>query len=131
MTPLGRLVPAVREALPPRPLVPITDLAVKDNALIVATQGRSIWMIDDLTVLHQLLAAGNTSAKTARLFDPKDAYRTKGRGGRASLTAGTNLPNGVITHFYLPEGMEQDSVVLNYHNAAGDLIRPRNGFWSI
>ena len=104
------------------PLVPITDLAVKDNALIVATQGRSLWMIDDLTVLHQLLAAGNTSAKTARLFDPKDAYRTKGRGGRASLTAGTNLPNGVITHFYLPEGMEQDSVVLNYHNAAGDLL---------
>jgi hypothetical protein len=56
------------------------------------------------------------------LFDPKDAYRTKGRGGRSSLTAGTNLPNGVITHFYLPEGMEKDSVVLNYHNAAGEVL---------
>jgi len=104
------------------PIVPITDLAVKDHSLIVATQGRSLWMIDDLTVLHQLLAGEKSNTKTARLFDPKDAYRTKGRGGRSSLTAGTNLPNGVITHFYLPEGMEQDSVVLNYHNAAGDLL---------
>jgi photosystem II stability/assembly factor-like uncharacterized protein len=104
------------------PIVPITDLAVKDHSLIVATQGRSLWMIDDLTVLHQLLAGEKSNTKTARLFDPKDAYRTKGRGGRSSLTAGTNLPNGVITHFYLPEGMEQDSVVLNYHNAAGDIL---------
>ena len=36
------------------PLVPITDLTIKDHSLIVATQGRSLWMIDDLTVLHQL-----------------------------------------------------------------------------
>ena len=36
------------------PIVPITDLTIKDNSLIVATQGRSLWMIDDLTVLHQL-----------------------------------------------------------------------------
>ncbi|MEK7254941.1 MAG: glycosyl hydrolase, partial [Bacteroidota bacterium] len=35
------------------PIVPITDLAVKNDNLIAATQGRSIWMIDDLTVLHQ------------------------------------------------------------------------------
>jgi hypothetical protein len=35
------------------PIVPITDLTIKDNSLIVATQGRSLWMVDDLTVLHQ------------------------------------------------------------------------------
>ncbi|MDB4059273.1 glycosyl hydrolase, partial [bacterium] len=35
------------------PIVPITDLAIKNNSLVVATQGRSLWMIDDLTVLHQ------------------------------------------------------------------------------
>ena len=32
------------------PIVPITDLAIKDNNLIVATQGRSLWILDDLTV---------------------------------------------------------------------------------
>ena len=36
------------------PIVPVTDMTIKDNSLIVATQGRSLWMIDDLTVLHQL-----------------------------------------------------------------------------
>ena len=36
------------------PIVPITDLTVKEDNLIAATQGRSIWLIDDLTPLHQL-----------------------------------------------------------------------------
>ena len=36
------------------PVVPITDIKIKDNSLIVATQGRGIWILDDLTVLHQL-----------------------------------------------------------------------------
>ena len=36
------------------PIVPITDLAIKDDNLIAATQGRSLWIIDDLTPLHQL-----------------------------------------------------------------------------
>ena len=35
------------------PEVPITDLALKDNDLIVATQGRSFWLLDDLDVLWQ------------------------------------------------------------------------------
>ena len=36
------------------PMVPITDLAIKNNNLIAATQGRSLWIIDDLTPLHQM-----------------------------------------------------------------------------
>ncbi|MDP7194608.1 MAG: asparagine synthase-related protein, partial [SAR202 cluster bacterium] len=36
------------------PIVPITDLVVKENDLVVATQGRSFWILDDLTPLHQL-----------------------------------------------------------------------------
>ena len=36
------------------PVVPITDLAIKNDNLIAATQGRSFWMIDDLTPFHQL-----------------------------------------------------------------------------
>ena len=73
------------------PIVPITDLTIKDNSLIVATQGRSLWMLDDLTVLHQLNS--NTSNAATTLFKPKDSYRTQGRSGGSSLTQGTNLPN--------------------------------------
>ena len=104
------------------PIVPITDLAVKDNSLIVATQGRSIWMIDDLTVLHQLKSI-STAAKTV-LFEPKDSYRTRGRGGKTSLTAGTNLPNGVIVHYYLKNyDAEKDVVELQFKEQDGTLIK--------
>ena len=41
------------------PIVPITDLAVKNNNLIVATQGRSLWILDDLSLLHQALDIDN------------------------------------------------------------------------
>src|SRR5204862_337440 len=36
------------------PIVPITDLAIKDDDLVVATQGRSFWVLDDLTPLRQV-----------------------------------------------------------------------------
>jgi photosystem II stability/assembly factor-like uncharacterized protein len=102
------------------PIVPITDLAVKENSLIVATQGRSLWMIDDLTVLHQLDA--NTASKDAVLFKPKDAYRTKGNKGRPSLTAGENMTAGVVTHMYFKDLKESDKVHLTYTSKAGDTL---------
>jgi len=52
------------------PIVPITDLAIKDNNLIVATQGRSVWILDDLTVIHQLY---DTGLHGNVLFQPKDS----------------------------------------------------------
>ena len=103
------------------PIVPITDLAVKDNNLIVATQGRSIWILDDLSVLHQLeegMAAGGR-----HLYQPKPAYRTDGNTTeKPSKTAGTNHPNGVITHFYLEELAEKDSISLAYTTTSGDTL---------
>ncbi|WP_054558753.1 WD40/YVTN/BNR-like repeat-containing protein [Croceitalea dokdonensis] len=103
------------------PIVPITDLAWKENNLIVATQGRSVWMIDDLTVLHQLHK--DKTAGKARLFAPKDSYRTKGRAAsKPSLTEGQNHPNGVVTHFYVKKATEKDSISLTYTSMAGDTL---------
>ncbi|MGI9549854.1 MAG: WD40/YVTN/BNR-like repeat-containing protein, partial [Aurantibacter sp.] len=107
------------------PIVPITDLALKDNNLIVATQGRSLWMIDDLTVLHQM----DDSKKTASsiLYKPKDAYRTKGGATKEpSKTEGANHPNGVVTHFYLKNVSEKDSVTISYATMAGDTLASFN-----
>ena len=104
------------------PIVPITDLTIKDKSLIVATQGRSLWMIDDLGVLHQL--SENTSKQKAQLFAPKDTYRMRGRGGKASKTKGTNLPNGVIVHYYLPQwNADTDSISLSFYDAEQKLIK--------
>ncbi len=103
------------------PIVPITDLALKDNNLVVATQGRSLWIIDDLTVLHQL-NEDNKAGETI-LYQPKDAYRTKGGASRnPSKTEGQNHPNGVITHFYLKDLSEKDSVALTYTSVSGDTL---------
>lgn len=102
------------------PVVPITDLALKDNNLIVATQGRSLWVIDDLTVMHQL-----SEAKSSKnfLFAPRDSYRTGGRGGRTSSTAGTNLENGVVTYFNIPDyDKKKDTVMLTYFRTNGDTL---------
>lgn len=103
------------------PIVPITDLAIKDDNLIVATQGRSVWMLDDLTVLHQLDAAKKSADMI--LYKPKDAYRTKGGARKTpSLTEGQNHPNGVVTHFYLRNLTEKDSVHLTFTSIAGDTL---------
>ncbi|MGI9547327.1 MAG: WD40/YVTN/BNR-like repeat-containing protein [Flavobacteriaceae bacterium] len=103
------------------PVVPITDLAVKDNNLVVATQGRSIWILDDLTVLHQL--NDESKRRDNILFQPKESYRTKGRTvEKPSKLAGANHPNGVITHFYLKDLKENDSIVLTYTSKTGDTL---------
>ncbi|WP_410504089.1 WD40/YVTN/BNR-like repeat-containing protein [Maribacter sp. 4G9] len=109
------------------PIVPITDLTIKDDNLIVATQGRSLWMIDDLTVLHQLEEGKKSSEQI--LYKPKDSYRTKGRASsRPSKTSGQNHPNGVVTHFYLKNLSEKDSVHLTYTSMAGDTLATYNNF---
>ncbi|SEK74433.1 Sortilin, neurotensin receptor 3 [Aquimarina amphilecti] len=104
------------------PIVPITDLTIKENNLVVATQGRSLWIIDDLTVLHQL----NSDSKTKEniLFKPKDTYRMRGGGRKGSKTEGTNHPSGVITYFNLKNfDKKKDTISLTYFNTKGDTIK--------
>ena len=103
------------------PVVPITDLTIKEDNLIVATQGRSLWMIDDLSVLHQL----NDGLKDDQviLFKPKDSYRTKGRAGKSNNYAGTNLDNGVVTYFNIDDyDVKKDTVALTFLTMKGDTI---------
>ena len=104
------------------PIVPITDLALKNNNLIAATQGRSLWIIDDLTIIHQSMA--KKSATDVVLFKPMDSYRIGGRQVKNSKTEGTNHPGGVMTHFYIPKLDEKkDTVSLTYFTLKGDTIR--------
>lgn len=103
------------------PIVPITDLTIKDNNLIVATQGRSLWIIDDLTVIHQLY---KTDVKKDVLFKPKDTYRMAGGSRKGSKTSGTNHPNGVVTYFNLKDyNKKEDTISLSYFNEKGDTIK--------
>lgn len=85
------------------PVVPITDLTVKNDNLIAATQGRSFWIIDDLTPLHQL--SSDIAKSDFHLYKPMPSYRMGGAGGfgRPSKTEGKNHPGGVMIHFMLKD----------------------------
>jgi photosystem II stability/assembly factor-like uncharacterized protein len=102
------------------PIVPITDLAWKDSDLIVATQGRSFWVLDDLTPLHQLTPA--LAARPMHLYAPRPAYRLPG-GSAAAPGMGQNPPNGVVLHYYLKEQPDSNAVTLRLLEADGTLIR--------
>ena len=104
------------------PIVPITDLAVKQNNLIAATQGRGLWIIDDLTVLHQTMK--DQIATGDRLFAPMASYKYGAGQVEDAVGVGLNHPSGVMTHFYLAHyDAEQDTVVLSYMDADGETIR--------
>ena len=55
------------------PVTPVFDMVVKDSDLVVATHGRSFWILDDLTPLRQI--AAEESEDSIRLFTPRPAYR--------------------------------------------------------
>ncbi len=104
------------------PIVPITDLAIKEGNLIVATQGRSIWILDDLSVLHQY--DSENAKKDSFIFQPKDTYRISGGSRPNSKTDGTNLPNGVVTYFNIKDLNEKkDTIHLTYFNQANDTLK--------
>jgi photosystem II stability/assembly factor-like uncharacterized protein len=57
------------------PQVPITDIKVFHKDLIVSTQGRAFWILDNISALHQITPQVATSA--AHLFRPRDGHRTR------------------------------------------------------
>nr|WP_231583501.1 glycosyl hydrolase [Rufibacter radiotolerans] len=104
------------------PLVPITDLTIKDNNLIAATQGRSFWLIDDITPLHQLTAG--MADKQFHLFKPLDSYKMAGARKEPSKTAGENHPGGVIINYFMQQKPDTTTAVkLDILDQNGKLIR--------
>jgi len=55
------------------PAAPVTDIAVKDDDLVISTQGRSFWILDDLSLLRQI--DGEVASALVHLFAPEKAHR--------------------------------------------------------
>ncbi len=103
------------------PMVPITDLTIKNNNLIAATQGRSFWIIDDLTPLHQLNEV--VSKSSVYLFKPMPSYRMPGsQQNIPSKTEGKNHPGGVMIHYFLTDTVKTQ-VSLEILESNGTLIK--------
>ena len=100
------------------PLVPITDLKIKDKHLIAGTQGRSIWIVDDLNPLYELQF---DSKFEKHLFTPKLTYLMTGGAGSGSNKKGDNHPAGAIINYYLNDVDTANSVYqLRFLNRYGD-----------
>lgn len=91
------------------PNVPINEIKVHKNDLVVATQGRAMWVIDNLSALHQITPQTSTSA--VALFKPRDGYRTGA--GAAFL--------GPQVEYYLPS-VPADTVRVEILDATGAAV---------
>ena len=94
------------------PVTPVTDIKVAHRDLVVSTQGRSYWILDDLTPLHQF--GKQSSEAAALLFKPREAIRTPNRNafgmGRTSA-APQYPPSGAVLNYYLPNAADQEIAV--------------------
>jgi photosystem II stability/assembly factor-like uncharacterized protein len=106
------------------PNVPVSDIKVHHKDLVVSTQGRAIWILDNLTPLHQLSPRGSDSSVT--LFNPRDGYRT--RVGPTVL--------GPVIDYFLPSGSTAAVVIeildtkgnlLNSYSSETPVLRPGRG----
>ena len=95
------------------PNVPVTDIKVHRKDLVVSTQGRAIWILDNLTSLHQL--SSQVKPSEVYLFKPRDGYRT--RVGPANL--------GPVVEYYLPSA-PTDAVIIEVLDAGGKVLNSYN-----
>ncbi len=104
------------------PLVPVTDLVVKDNDVVVSTQGRSFWILDDVSPLREM--SRGVAAEDAHLFKPAPAYRFFGGGTRPSPLVGQNPPSGAVLYYTLKaEPKASEEVTLEMLDASGKVLR--------
>jgi photosystem II stability/assembly factor-like uncharacterized protein len=107
------------------PMTSVRDLVVHENDLVVATFGRSFWILDDVTPLRQMDA--RVAAADTWLFRPETAIRTRPGSDQGtpvpmdeSLAA--NPPEGAVLDYYLRE-KASSPIQLEIFDAEGNLVR--------
>jgi photosystem II stability/assembly factor-like uncharacterized protein len=107
------------------PHTSMRDLLIKDNDLIVATHGRSFWVLDDISPLRQIAEAKTDTAPV--LFKPGGAYRVR----RSTYPdtpvppdepMGENPPDGAVIDYSLPAGFS-GTVTLEILDGSGKVVR--------
>lgn len=99
------------------PHVPITDLRVHEGDLVISTQGRAFWVLDDISPLRQLDAL----PKSPLLFRPSALRQVRTSRGRENAQ-GQNPPAGSFIYYWLPEGTKDEDVRLEILDAQGRVV---------
>jgi photosystem II stability/assembly factor-like uncharacterized protein len=95
------------------PATPVTDIKIHHKDLVVSTQGRAMWILDNISAIEQLLPANNPA--TVHLYKPRDGYRTR---------VSPNLLGPTIEYF-LPSA-PAGPVVLDILDAKGAVVSSYN-----
>lgn len=112
------------------PLVRVDDIQIhpRDNALVLATHGRSVWVLDDLSPLER--ASENILASDIHLFDvaPATHFRLYGRKGNTGHKwfAAPNAPYGAVINYYVKD-KPKDEVKISISDKSGAVIRDLKG----
>ena len=110
------------------PTVPIHEIVIhpRDNDMIVATHGRSIWILDDITPLQQQAEAMKADAF---LFDMRGGMQFNPANDRGFVSDkpffGKNPTYGAAISYYLSK--PQTNVALRIRDAAGTQVREITG----
>jgi len=110
------------------PRTSMRDLWINENDLIVATHGRSFWILDDITPLRQVSGVANADGHLfEHLFEPAAAYRVRRDTNTdtplpADEPAGKNPPDGAILDYYF-EKPASGEVTLEILDSQGTLVR--------
>ena len=94
------------------PIVPVHDLVIKNDDLVLATHGRSFWILDDVSPLRQLADSNpdSVAAEDIHLYKPATAYRIHaGDGPEHSSFAGKNPPIGAVIYYYFKKAPKPDA----------------------
>ena len=105
------------------PIVPITDLVVHQNDLVVATQGRGFWIYDDLTPLHEF--SNEIKSENIHMFNVENNHKVLFSAMRRQGPLGKNPYYGTEIKYFLREYNPEDSLEMNIEikNINGDIIR--------
>jgi photosystem II stability/assembly factor-like uncharacterized protein len=104
------------------PTVPVHDLVVKGDDLVVGTHGRSLWILDDLTVIRA--GADATKEQAVHLFPVRPTTKWQGNNGDAARFArvgGANPDAGAVIHFHVAKPTKE-GVTLEIHDANDRLV---------
>ncbi len=108
------------------PVVPITDLIIRDNDLVAATEGRAFWILDDLGAIQQANTPFPILGKGlgVGVYTPKKTVRFDAPAAPEPLpNLGQNPATGVILSYILPKDMDSSKVSLQIIDGSGKVIR--------
>ena len=103
------------------PVVPITDMKIHQNDMVISTQGRAFWILDDLAPLQNWSL--NTSSSEMALYEPSTVYLWGGGKSNNTFNMGTNPDFGLVAYHHVPAGHDTMEIKYEITDADGAVVK--------